>query len=124
MYDIRVYRCDYCGSGWEVRGRIGDGKPEGEDPKCPKGHPAVVCMHETPADVVSVLFRSSARIVDSVTGRLKGEGHVWLVLLDRNGGEIAWSEDAFPWAEAARLGSRFNGKGVERAMLLWKSSKL
>ena len=117
MFVHRRYTCDF-GHQWIVRRRA-DEAEEADDVICPKGHEAVTCQLEVPADEVQVLLRPAARVSDQVTGQVTLEGRYWLVLLDRNGEELRCSSETYSWEDAVSLGKLFKGKSEVRAQEWW-----
>jgi hypothetical protein len=118
----RCYRCDH-GHHWDVE--RGSGEPErAEDTKCVHGHEAVTRRDDIPTDEVQILIRPAARVVDRVKEQRALEGRYWLVLLDRDDGELRRSSQHYTWEEAARLGRLFVGKDNATALKWWKKRGL
>jgi len=118
MLVYRRYQCDL-GHEWVVQRKQGQPEEPG-DVECPEGHEAITCNEEEPADVVQILIRPAARIVDKIKNQIALEGRYWVVLLDRSGLELCSSMEHYSWEEAVALATLFRGKDTERAMQWWR----
>ena len=97
-----------------------EGAPERlEDTVCPKGHEAVTCRIELPADEVQVLMKPAARVADRVTKEVVDSGLYWLVLLDRGGQELLRSTKKYSWEGVVALAGLFRGKDPDTAKKWW-----
>jgi len=113
----RHYACDF-GHRWIVV--ADEGAPERlEDTVCPKGHEAVTCRIELPADEVQVLMKPAARVADRVTKEVVDSGLYWLVLLDRGGQELLRSTKKYSWEGVVALAGLFRGKDPDTAKKWW-----
>ncbi len=121
MRIYKRYRCDH-GHEWTVQTEQVAADDISET-YCPMGHIAITCNIETPADVIQVLIRPAARIVDHATGLQWGAGRYFLILLDNADREIGVSNSHYSWDEVMKLASLFNGKDSKAAAEWWKRKK-
>ena len=113
MREWRLYRCDF-GHSWTIRKDTSD--PEASDDiVCAEGHEAVTCQKQVANDEVSFIFESAARIVDPATGRVGGAERWDLVVIDREGQEIARTPEPASWDTIVRYAAALKGKDPLRA---------
>ena len=117
-----MYQCDL-GHEWTVSARQG-ALERVEDTFCAEGHEAVTCREEPPADRVQLLLRPAARIIDSVTGRVRFADRYVVVLLSRDDAELCSSEKQYAWDDAVALAALFKECDERQAVELWKERAL
>jgi hypothetical protein len=116
-----IYTCDY-GHEWTI---LRDEKAQAvpEDRICPFGHESVTLQKWRPIDLVQIMLKPAAVLVDTFTNQIQYEKEYWLILSDIEDIEKLVSSRPYLWREVLSLAEKFQGRSKASAWELWGKIK-